>query len=217
MSITRRKLAGTLFAMLGPVLWVGAAHAAAPAGTVVALAGSSTAHSHPLKRGDVIQLNDAIDVPSDSNLKLQMTDGTVILVAPKSRLTLAGYSVGADGRRARFVLTQGLLRVVVTPVAGPQTFEVSTAAGTASVRSASADWFILADAGSSQVGVLAGTVDFISAATGQSVSIPAHWGTRLEAGRSPMLLRVWAQMEFNAVIRLTECCQSTEEAAPSGR
>jgi hypothetical protein len=40
--------------------------------------------------------------------------------------------------------------------------------------------------------------------TGQSVSIPAHWGTSLEAGLDPVLPRVWAQREFSAVIRLTE-------------
>jgi len=51
--------------------------------------------------------------------------------------------------------------------------------------------------------VLAGTVDLTSIVTGQSVSIPAHWGTRLEAGLDPVLPRLWAQAEFDAVIHLT--------------
>jgi hypothetical protein len=71
------------------------------------------------------------------------------------------------------------------------------------VDSASADWFIKGQPDSGQVGVLAGTIDLRSAVTGESVSIPAHWGTRLEKGLNPVLPRVWLQREFNAVIRLT--------------
>ena len=103
----------------------------------------------------------------------------------------------------RLLLPRGLLRVHVPPVGGPSAFVVATAAGTASVRSGSADWFIQAQAGSAQVGVLAGTVDLTSAVTGQSVSIPSHWGTRNEAGLDPVLPRRWARREFNRVIRLT--------------
>jgi len=65
-------------------------------------------------------------------------------------------------------------------------------------RSASADWFIGAQAGSAQVGVLVGNVDLTSAASGRSVSIPGRWGTRLEAGRDPVLPRNWTQAEFDA-------------------
>ena len=97
---------------------------------------------------------------------------------------------------------QGLLRAIVTPVAGPSRFEVSTALGSASVRSGSADWFIEAQPGSARVGVLTGIVDLTSAATRRSVSIPAHWGTRLEAGRDNVPPRVWSQTEFSAVIGL---------------
>ncbi len=62
-----------------------------------------------------------------------------------------------------------------------------------------------------------GKVDLTSAATGRSVSIPVRWGTRLEAGRDPMLPRVWSQMEFNAVIRLTECCEAGGPAMQPAR
>ena len=72
-----------------------------------------------------------------------------------------------------------------------------------SVASESADWFIRAQAGSAQVGVLTGIVDLRSTTTRQSVSIPAHWGTRLETGLDPVLPRIWAHTEFDAVTRLT--------------
>jgi hypothetical protein len=217
MRIMRRKSISTLFAMLGLVVCVTPAYTPAPAGTVVALTGSCSVYARVLERGDGIEVNDTVDVPADSNLKLQMADGTLISVAPESRLTVASYSVGETGRHTMLVLTQGLLRALVPPTAGPLTFDVSTPVGLASLRSAAADWFVRAEAGSAQVGVLTGAVDFASAATGESVSIPAHWGTRLEAGRSPMMPRMWAQMEFEAVIRLTACCQPKQETAPSGR
>ena len=216
MTIIRRKLLGAVGLILGLILW-GCMHPAAPVGTVVARAGSPIARGHVLKRGEAIQINDAIDVPARSNLKVQMADGTMISVAPESRLTIANYSAGTDGRHAKLALMQGLLRVLVPPATGPLTFEVSTPVGTASMRSASADWFITAEPDSVRVGVLTGTADLTDEATGQSVLIPSHWGTRMAAGHSPILPRVWTQMEFNAVIRLTECCQSKEDASPSRR
>ena len=212
--IMGRKLGGLLFAILGLMLWAGAA-AATPAGTVVVVSGSCTDHGRVLKRGDAVQISDTVDVPAGGNLTLQMADGSVISVAPGSSMTVASYNIGGSGRHVKLSLTQGLLRAHVTPVTGPSTFEVSTAVGTASVGSDSADWFIKAQAGSAQVGVLAGSVDFTSTVTGQSVSIPAHWGTSLETGRAPVLPRVWAKKEFDAVIRLTECCQPKVETAPS--
>ena len=209
-----RKLVGVLFAIFGVMLFAGAA-AATPAGTVVAVSGSCTDRGRVLKLGGTVQISDTVDVPEDGNLKLQMADGSVISVAPGSSMTVVSYNIGGSGRHVRLSLTQGLLRAHVTSVTGPSMFEVSTAVGTASVGSDSADWFIKAQAGSAQVGVLAGSVDFTSTVTGQSVSIPAHWGTSLETGRAPVLPRVWAQIEFDSVIRLTECCQSVQPKAPS--
>jgi len=195
----QRKLVGALFAIFGLMRLAGAA-TAMPAGSVIQVSGSCTDQGRVLNPGDVVQIGDTLDVPAGGHLKLRMADGSVISVASGSRITVANYENVGSGRAAKLLLTQGLLRV--TSVA-PR-FEVSTAIGTAVVGSDSADWFIKAEAGSAQVGVLAGTVDLTSSPTGVSVSLPAHWGTRLEAGRGPVLPRVWSQMEFNAVIRLTE-------------
>jgi hypothetical protein len=197
-----RKLIGVLFAMLSLMLWAGAA-AATPAGTVIGVSGSCTDRGRLLNRGDAVQIGDTLDVPADSNLKLQMADGSVILVAPNSSITVTNYSTNGAGRNVNLSLAQGVLRAQVGSVTGPSTFEVSTTGGIALVDSAFADWFIKAEPHSAQVGVLAGTIDFRSAATGESVSIPAHWGTRLETGLDPVLPRVWAQREFNAITRLT--------------
>jgi hypothetical protein len=199
LRVTQRKLLGALFSIFGLMLWAGAA-AATPAGTVIRVSGSCTDRGRVLNRGDTVQIGDTLDVPAGGSLKVRMADGSMISVASGTRITVANYDNTGSGRAAKLWLTQGLLRV--TSVTRP--FGVSTAAGTASVGSDSADWFIKAEAGSAQVGVLAGIVDLTSTLTGVSVSIPGRWGTRLEAGRAPVPPRVWTQVEFNAVIRVTE-------------
>lgn len=200
----QRKWVDPLFAIFGLMLWADAAFAATLAGTVAAVSGSCTAAGHVLKRDDAVQVGDSVGVPAGGELKLRMADGSMISVAPGSSMTVASYNVGGAGRDAKLSLTQGLLRVAVAPVGGPSIFEVSTAVGTASVRSGSADWFIKAEAGSAQVGVLGGEVDLTSAATGRSVSIPGHWGTRLESGRDPVPPRNWTEAEFEAVTHSTQ-------------
>jgi hypothetical protein len=194
-----RKLVGARLAIFGLMLWAGTA-AATPAGTVIRVSGSCTDHGRVLNPGYIVQIGDLLEVPMGGNLKLRMNDGGVISVASSTRITVANYRNAGSGRGAKLLLAQGLLRV--SSVARP--FEVSTAVGTAAAGSDSADWFIKAEAGSAQVAVLAGTVDFTSKMTGESVTIPARWGTRLEAGLSPLPPRVWSQMEFNAVIRVTQ-------------
>ncbi len=179
----------------------------APAGTVVGMVGNcSVVHAGrttPLKLGDPVAVSDEIDVPADGKLKLRMSDGSIISLASGTRMSVSAYQTDAAGQRqnAQLALAQGLLRAVVAPVERPATFEVSTAVGTAAVRST--DWFIEAKPGSAQVGVLSGSVVLSSAATGRAVTIPARWGSRLEAGRDPVEARVWAPEEFQAVISRT--------------
>ncbi|MBV8936491.1 MAG: FecR domain-containing protein [Alphaproteobacteria bacterium] len=216
-GIMRRKLIGTLFAIIGLMLWADAAPAAMPAGTVLAVSGSCTDQGRVLKRGDAVQVGDTVNVPAGGHLQLGMADGSVISVAPDSSVTVASYNLASTARYVRLSLTQGLLRAHVTWVRGPSTFQVTTAVGTASVRSDSADWFANAQSGSAQVGVLDGTVDLTSAVTRQSVSIPSHWGTRNEAGLDPVLPRRWARREFIRVMRLTEFCQLGQSKVETAR
>ena len=200
----QRKLVGALFAILGLMLWADVAPAAIPVGTVVAVSGSCSAGGRALIPGEAVQVGYTVDVPAGGKLKLRMADGSVISVAPASSMTVESYNFGGAGRDVKLWLTQGLLRAVVAPVGGLSTFEVSTAVGVASMRSASADWFVKAEPGSAQVGVRRGDVDLTSAATGHSVSIPGHWGTRLEAGRDPVPPRNWTEAEFEAVTDSTQ-------------
>jgi len=178
------------------------------AGSVVGIVGQCLVQRDgrpaALRLGDAIAVSDTIDVPADGKLKLRMSDGSVLSLAPGTRMTVAAYQIDAAGQRqnAQLSLSQGLIRAVVAPVDHPTTFEVSTAVGTAAVRST--DWFIEAKPGSAQVGVLSGSVALRSAATRREVTIPTRWGARLEAGRDPVEARVWAPQEFQAVISRTD-------------
>jgi hypothetical protein len=158
----------------------------------------------PLRLGDAVVVSDTIDVPADGKLKLRMGDGSVIALAPGTRMTVAAYQTDSAGQRqyAQLSLPQGLIHAVVAPADHPAIFEVSTAVGTAAVRST--DWFIEAKPGSAQVGVLSGSVVLRSGATRREVTIPARWGARLEAGRDPVQARVLVPQEFQAVISRTE-------------
>ena len=195
----QRNLVGALSAIFGPTLGIGIA-AATPVGTVIEVSGSCIDHGRVLKFGDVVQIGDTLDVPPGGKLKLQMADGSAISVAPDSNITVASYNINGSSRSVKLSLAQGVLRIT----SATRSFEVSSAVGTAAASSASADWFIESKAGSVRVAVLAGIVDLTSNLIGQSVSIPAHWGARLEAGRVPVPPRVWNQMEFNAFIRITQ-------------
>jgi hypothetical protein len=177
-------------------------------GTVVALSGQCFAEAggwrRALRIGDPIYVGDTVDVPTDAKLQLRMGDGSVISLASGSRMTIHTFEIGTRGqqRDARLTLATGLLRAVVSPVSQPSIFEVDCAAGKAAVGST--DWFMEAQPGSVRVGVLTGSVILTSLATGRSVTIPARWGARLEAGLDPVAARLWSAEEFADVIGRTD-------------
>lgn len=123
--MVQRKLIRAPLTIFVLMLWAGVA-AATPAGTVVGVSGSCTDLGRALSRGDVVQIGDTLDVAAGGNLRLRMTDGSVISIASGSRITVTG-----SGGAAKLLMTQGLLRV--TSVTRP--FEVATAVGTAAESS----------------------------------------------------------------------------------
>ena len=200
-----RSLALILAAL---VLLLGRTAMAQSAGTVIGISGDcfvlSGGSRAALGLGEPVQVGDILEVAAAAKLKLRMADGSLVSLASGTRTTIRAYAVDAAGQRqdATLSLGQGLLRAIVAPVTGPARFEVDTAVGTAAVRST--DWFVEASPASMQVGVLSGTIMMTSDATGASITIPARWGARLEAGRDPVPPRVWSQAEFDAVIARTE-------------
>ncbi len=190
------------------VLWGSEARSAVSAGTVVAISGQCFLEAEgkrtPLKLGEPVHVADTVDVSAGAKLKLRMNDGSVLSVASGSQLTIAAYTVDADGKRhdVELSLGQGLLRAVVAPVDRQTVFEVKTGVGSAAVRST--DWFIEAQPGETTVAVLAGSVALTSGATGAAVTIPAGSGASVAAGEDPAPPRAWRRAEFNALTARTE-------------
>jgi hypothetical protein len=204
------------------LLCLGTARAADPAGNVVAIAGDCFVEAEgkrtPLKMSDEVHVLDTIDVPTDAKLKLRMNDGSILSVASGSQMTIAAYSIDADGKRheAALSLTQGLLRAVVSPVDRPSTFEIKTAVGSAGVRST--DWFVEMQPGQMRVGVVSGTVVLKSAGTDAEVTLPAGSGASATPGQDPTAPRVWRKAEFNALSVRTDFPQAAApKPSPSPR
>ena len=200
----RRWLAALAVAALAGVV-AAAGAAAQPAGEVLAFHGqcfiAAGGSQSALKQGDPVQVGDIVVVPDGARLKLRMSDGSIITAGSGTRLTIGTYSTGGGGRTVKLDLAAGLLRAVVTAFTGKSRFEVDTATSVAAVRST--DWFIAAQPGVTQVGVLSGVVSLESRSTRHAVDIPARWGARVMAGMDPVPPRVWHQSEFEAMIART--------------
>jgi hypothetical protein len=209
-----RTFAGIILVLL----CLGAARAADPAGNVVAIAGGCFVEAEgkrtPLNMGDEVHVADTIDVPANAKLKLRMNDGSILSVASGSQMTIAAYSIDADGKRheAALSLTQGLLRAVVSSVDRPSKFEVNTAIGVAGARST--DWFVELQPGQMVVGVAVGTVVLKSAGTGAEVTIPAGSGATASLGQDPTAPRVWRKAEFNVLSVRTDFPQAGAPKPP---
>ena len=211
LCVFARTFAGIILVLL----CLSAARAADPAGNIIAIVGDCFVEAEgkrtPLKMGAEVHVADTIDVPGNAKLKLRMNDGSILSVSSGSQMTIAAYSIDADGKRheATLSLTQGLLRAVVSSVDRPSTFEIKTAVGAAGARST--DWFVELQPGQMVVGVVAGTVVLKSAGTGAKVTIPAGSGASATPGQSPTAPRVWRKAEFSALSVRTDFPQA---AAP---
>jgi hypothetical protein len=130
------------------------------------VSGSCTDHGGVLNRGETVHIDDTLDVPEGGNLKRQMAEGSVIWVPPDSTMTVASYSIDRFSRDVRLLLTRGALRAPV--ISGKPSLHIRdidrrrNRVGGVRLR----DWLITAQRDSAQVGVLAGTIDLRSAATG---------------------------------------------------
>jgi len=162
---------------------------AEPAGTVVGITGEcfveSSGQRSALALGAAVAIGDIVDVSSAGKLKLRMSDGSILSLAPGTRVTVTTYQTDASGQRlnAELSLAQGLLRAVVAPVSRPAVFEVTTATGTAAVRST--DWLIEAKPDGTEVVVISGSVNLSSLATGVQVLIPANHSASVGLGLDP--------------------------------
>jgi hypothetical protein len=196
----------------------GGAEAQGIAGSVVGASGQTGVNRAgqrlPLPIGAPVYVGDTVEVGPDGKLKLRMTDGSILSLAPSSNLRIDTYLVDGAGRRqaAGLSIGQGLLRSVTAPVDRPASFEVNTAIGSAAVRST--DWFIDAAPGQEQVSVLGGSVALASRATGRAVTIPPGATSRLLPGRDPEPPRALTPGEISTLLARTEGAGAGSSPAP---
>jgi hypothetical protein len=201
----RRIFAVVAIALLG--MLCARTSVAAASGEILALSGAASIETdgqqRPVAMGDPIQVGDIIDVPQDSKVRLRMNDGSIITLAPGTRMTIDKYDVDGSGVRQDVELTMssGLLRTVVSAGSGTPNFEVKTATGVAAVRGT--DWYIDAQGDATRVYVVAGIVSLSDPSGGSSVTISPMEASTVDAHKEPMKSRPVTQLELSALVKRT--------------
>ena len=117
-----------------------AATSLAEVGKVSALEGTATrtpkgSPAQKLAIGAAIELHDALDVAAGGNLKLELTDGSVVMLAEKSHLVITEAEFeGLERKGFKAFLQTGSLWTRVKKALGGGAFEVSTERAVAGVR-----------------------------------------------------------------------------------
>jgi hypothetical protein len=201
---SRVLAAGALAVLL--FLWAGPSLAAA-SGEILALSGTATIENGGRQRtvaiGDPVQSGDTINVPQDSKARLRMDDGSIITIAPGSKMTIDKYDVGGNGSRqtAELTMSAGLMRAVVSVGGGTPNFEVKTATGVASVRGT--ELYIDAQSDNTQVYVVTGSVALANAAGSNPVTIPQMSASSVEAHKDPSPIRPVTPLELQMLAQRT--------------
>jgi FecR protein len=197
-----------IFAAVLICLLLSVAKAATLAGSVVGVGGQvfvdRGGQRYSVRLGEQVYVGDTVEVSGGAKLKLRLSDGSIVSLAPETSLRIDAYALDSYGRRqsAAISIGQGLVRAATAPAGPSGNFEVNTAVGTSGARST--DWFVEAAPGYEQVAVLSGSVSVTSRATGRGVLVPPGFGSRVDAGRDPTPPRPVSQAEFAALIARTE-------------
>jgi hypothetical protein len=219
-------IAALVFTGIFSLIGIPSAIAAADAGEVVIFKGDcfkeTGGQRSVLKLGDDVKVGDVVEVPAGAKLRLRMSDGSVLSLGSGSQMTIETYDVSGDGakRDAKLALATGLMRAMVSKVSEPSTFEVETAVGVGAARST--DWFVEADAQSTRVSVLDGSVSLAPNAPPSKtntgiVIIPPRSASELAARGTPTPPQPATQADFDRLIDLTNIvlgwCQCTDDTA----
>jgi hypothetical protein len=140
----RHALLGVLFLML----WTAPASATEPVGSLTGAVGrvDITGPDHaarPAAPGDPVAAQDIVRTKSDGRAEITFTDGSIVRIAPDSRVEIAQYTIRADGAGGDGILTlfRGKLRSIVRKGTGwfgfggsERSFEVQTPTMVSGVR-----------------------------------------------------------------------------------
>jgi hypothetical protein len=147
---------GTALFLFQPVL-----HAAEPvAATVVSLEGESRYDDNgvlkPVELGQFLGEGDRVVTLEAATLHLVLADGSSLVLAPNSDVTLHALGSGAPGSKTLLQVLKGLINLLVEKQGPSSVFEVETSNAIAAVKGT--DFEIAADADATQVTVNEGEV-----------------------------------------------------------
>ena len=142
----------------------------------------------PLKAGDSVSVGDVVRTKSDARVEIVFEDGTVLRVAPRSRIDISEYEPGSRGT---IRLPRGKIQAVVNKdlakkagLKEPNRFEVHTPNAVAGVRGT--DFFVYHSRNVTGVLVREGTVyTFNPEVPKVVVNVPAGTGTTVAPRRAP--------------------------------
>jgi hypothetical protein len=212
-AITRRRLvltagpALTTLLMAGQFASPGRAADRMLVGTVDRLVGEASVvvgrTTRPLEREAKLFVGDRVITSAEGRLEIACTDGSTIIVAAKTTVTLSEFTTNADGSGKTAVLdmVEGLVRVSLSRLGVWQRFEVATPTAIAAARST--EWIVVAEPAHSAVFVVHGRVEVVDRQLLGGVILDPGDGTDVRAGAPPTVAKRWGQKRVDDVLSRT--------------
>jgi hypothetical protein len=212
-AITRRRLVYVVPALAGLLVAGGFGSAARPAsdralvGTVNRLVGEASVvvgrTTRPLEREAKLFVGDRVITSAEGRLEIACIDGSTIIVAAQTTVTLSEFTTNANGtgRTAVLDMVEGLVRVGLSRLGVWQRFEVTTPTAIAAVRST--EWIVETAPGHSAVFVVHGRVEVVDRELKGGVILDPGDGTDIRAGAAPTVAKRWGQKRVDDVLSRT--------------
>jgi hypothetical protein len=211
-AITRRRLVATAPALAillaGGLASPGRAADRRLVGTVGRLVGEASVvvgrTRRPLERDGKLFVGDQVVTSAEGRLEIVCTDGSTIIVAAQTTVTLSEFTTNADGsgRTAVFDMVEGLVRVSLARLGVSQRYEVTTPTAIAAARST--EWIVVAEPAHSAVFVVHGRVEVVDRQLLGGVILDPGDGTDVRAGAAPTVAKRWGQKRVDDVLSRTQ-------------
>ena len=211
LAITRRRIVVAAPALA--ILLVASGFAARAAsdralvGTVGRLVGEASVvvgrTTRPLEPEAKLFVGDRVITSAEGRLEIACTDGSTIIVAAQTTVTLSEYTTNADGSGKTAVLdmVEGLVRVSLSRLGVWQRYEVTTPTAIAAARST--EWIVEATPGHSAVFVVHGRVEVVDRHFKGGVILDPGDGTDVQAGAPPTVAKRWGKKRVDDVLSRT--------------
>ena len=211
LAITRRRIVVAAPALAILLVASGSAARAASdralVGTVGRLVGEASVvvgrTTRPLEPEAKLFVGDRVITSAEGRLEIACTDGSTIIVAAQTTVTLSEYTTNADGSGKTAVLdmVEGLVRVSLSRLGVWQRYEVTTPTAIAAARST--EWIVEATPGHSAVFVVHGRVEVVDRQFKGGVILDPGDGTDVQAGAPPTVAKRWGKKRVDDVLSRT--------------